>query len=93
MAYLQPHEMLLNTAPGFLLVVCLFLSPPRHSCLMVTLAMCLISSSLLSVHRYSGSAFLGNIKSAFEKNENLQILLLDDFFKDAIHKCQVRKEI
>ncbi|KAK3714901.1 hypothetical protein QZH41_010910 [Actinostola sp. cb2023] len=34
------------------------------------------------------SVFLGNIKEAFEKNHDLQNLLLDDFFKDAIHKCQ-----
>ncbi|XP_041479747.1 6-phosphogluconate dehydrogenase, decarboxylating-like [Lytechinus variegatus] len=34
------------------------------------------------------SAFLGNIKAAFEKNPNLTNLLLDDFFKNAIHKCQ-----
>lgn len=34
------------------------------------------------------SAFLGNIKEAFMKNPNLQNLLLDDFFKAAIHKCQ-----
>ncbi|XP_065186571.1 6-phosphogluconate dehydrogenase, decarboxylating-like [Sycon ciliatum] len=35
------------------------------------------------------SVFLGNIKAAFEKNPELQILLLDQFFKDAIHRCQV----
>jgi len=35
------------------------------------------------------SRFLGNIREAFEKNENLTSLLLDDFFKDAVHKCQV----
>ncbi|GAB6018381.1 hypothetical protein CHUAL_000097 [Chamberlinius hualienensis] len=34
------------------------------------------------------SVFLGNIKSAFDKNPNLENLLLDDFFKSAIHKCQ-----
>eukprot|EP00057_Strongylocentrotus_purpuratus_P004058 XP_003727927.1 PREDICTED: 6-phosphogluconate dehydrogenase, decarboxylating isoform X1 [Strongylocentrotus purpuratus] len=34
------------------------------------------------------SAFLGNIKAAFEKDPNLTNLLLDDFFKNAIHKCQ-----
>ncbi|XP_063965843.1 6-phosphogluconate dehydrogenase, decarboxylating-like [Lytechinus pictus] len=34
------------------------------------------------------SAFLGNIKAAFEKNPDLTNLLLDDFFKNAIHKCQ-----
>jgi len=34
------------------------------------------------------SVFLGNIKSAFDKNPNLQNLLLDDFFKNAIHNSQ-----
>ncbi|XP_071488463.1 6-phosphogluconate dehydrogenase, decarboxylating-like [Diadema antillarum] len=34
------------------------------------------------------SVFLGNIKAAFDKNPNLTNLLLDDFFKTAIHKCQ-----
>merc|ERR1712166_1242128 len=31
------------------------------------------------------SRFLGNIKEAFEKDPNLNSLLLDDFFKNAIH--------
>ena len=35
------------------------------------------------------SVFLGNIKEAFDKNPNLQNLLLDDFFKTAILRCQV----
>uniref|UniRef100_A0A8D8UB87 6-phosphogluconate dehydrogenase, decarboxylating n=2 Tax=Cacopsylla melanoneura TaxID=428564 RepID=A0A8D8UB87_9HEMI len=34
------------------------------------------------------SVFLGNIKSAFEKNPALSNLLLDPFFKDAILGCQ-----
>ncbi|CAK8690285.1 6-phosphogluconate dehydrogenase, decarboxylating-like [Clavelina lepadiformis] len=34
------------------------------------------------------SAFLGDIKKAFDKNPNLSNLLLDDFFKDAILKAQ-----
>jgi len=34
------------------------------------------------------SRFLGNIKSAFETNPGLDNLLLDDFFRDAIHSCQ-----
>ena len=34
------------------------------------------------------SVFLGNIKSAFNKNPNLSNLLLDDFFCDAIKNCQ-----
>ena len=41
-----------------------------------------LSLSLLS------SVFLGNIKEAFDKNPNLQNLLLDDFFKKEILKCQ-----
>ena len=32
--------------------------------------------------------FLGNIKAAFEKNEQLENLLLDDFFANAINTCQ-----
>jgi len=34
------------------------------------------------------SAFLGNIKEAFDKNPELENLLLDEFFRDAIHKAQ-----
>lgn len=34
------------------------------------------------------SAFLGNIKSAFQKNPDLKNLLLDPFFKEAITKAQ-----
>jgi len=34
------------------------------------------------------SRFLGNIKAAFDKNPALDNLLLDDFFRDAIHNCQ-----
>lgn len=34
------------------------------------------------------SVFLGNIKDAYEKNPNLENLLMDDFFNAAIHKCQ-----
>lgn len=36
----------------------------------------------------SDSVFLGNIKEAYDKNPNLQNLLLDDFFKKEILKCQ-----
>ena len=35
------------------------------------------------------SRFLGNIKDAFVKNPDLKNLLLDDFFMQEIHKCQV----
>ena len=35
------------------------------------------------------SVFLGNIKEAYDKNPNLDNLLLDDFFKNAIGECQV----
>lgn len=34
------------------------------------------------------SAFLGNIKTAFDKNRELSCLLLDKFFVDAIRDCQ-----
>lgn len=34
------------------------------------------------------SVFLGNIKTAFDKNPKLTNLLLDPFFTDAIHRCQ-----
>ena len=34
------------------------------------------------------SVFLGNIKEAYDKNPNLENLLMDEFFKNAIHKCQ-----
>ena len=32
------------------------------------------------------SVFLENIKQAYEKNPELSNLLLDDFFRDAIHR-------
>jgi 6-phosphogluconate dehydrogenase len=35
------------------------------------------------------SQFLGNIKQAFDKNPLLENLLLDEFFTNEIHKCQV----
>jgi len=35
------------------------------------------------------SAFLGNIKQAFDQNPALENLLLDDFFRTAIHQAQV----
>lgn len=38
----------------------------------------------------SCSAFLGNIRDAFKKNPDLTNLLMDDFFADAITRCQVR---
>ncbi|MHC4573306.1 MAG: decarboxylating NADP(+)-dependent phosphogluconate dehydrogenase [Planctomycetota bacterium] len=34
------------------------------------------------------SVFLGKIKEAFDKNPNLDNLLLDPFFKQAVQKCQ-----
>jgi 6-phosphogluconate dehydrogenase len=34
------------------------------------------------------SAFLGKIKEAFDKNPNLQNLLLDDYFRGVIQNCQ-----
>jgi 6-phosphogluconate dehydrogenase len=35
------------------------------------------------------SKFLGKIKEAFDRNPNLENLLLDDFFRDIIHRTQV----
>lgn len=35
------------------------------------------------------SAFLGNIKEAFDKDPELSNLLLDEFFTTAIQRCQV----
>lgn len=35
------------------------------------------------------SVFLGKIKDAFDRNPDLQNLLLDDFFKTAVENCQV----
>ena len=41
-------------------------------------------------HIFVGSSvFLANIKEAFDKDPHLKNLLLDDFFKNAIEKCQV----
>jgi 6-phosphogluconate dehydrogenase len=34
------------------------------------------------------SAFLGKIKAAFDRNPNLKNLLLDDYFRDVIERCQ-----
>merc|ERR1712039_1137972 len=34
------------------------------------------------------SVFLGNIKQAYDKNPELSNLLLDNFFKEEIQKCQ-----
>lgn len=34
------------------------------------------------------SVFLGNIKAAYDHNESLENLILDDFFTDALNKCQ-----
>lgn len=35
------------------------------------------------------SVFLGSIKDAYTKNPELNSLLLDDFFADAVQSCQV----
>jgi 6-phosphogluconate dehydrogenase len=35
------------------------------------------------------SAFLGNIRDAFQKNPDLSNLLLDDFFASALERCQI----
>ena len=42
----------------------------------------------LSLFPLPCSVFLGNIKEAFDKNPQLQNLLLDEFFKKEILKCQ-----
>jgi len=34
------------------------------------------------------SSFLGNIKEAFDKDPNIDNLLLDPFFKDVVHEAQ-----
>jgi 6-phosphogluconate dehydrogenase len=34
------------------------------------------------------SVFLGNIKTAFERNPKLPNLLLDSFFSEAVQRCQ-----
>lgn len=39
------------------------------------------------------SAFLGNIKIAFEKNPKLSNLLLDDFFANAMKECQASARV
>ncbi|XP_015600211.1 6-phosphogluconate dehydrogenase, decarboxylating [Cephus cinctus] len=39
------------------------------------------------------SAFLGNIKQAFEKNPKLTNLLLDDFFAKAMKECQASARV
>ncbi|XP_076163999.1 phosphogluconate dehydrogenase [Ptiloglossa arizonensis] len=39
------------------------------------------------------SAFLGNIKAAFDKNPKLSNLLLDDFFANAMKECQASARI
>ena len=39
------------------------------------------------------SAFLGDIKKAFDSNPKLKNLLLDEFFKKAIAGCQVSHRI
>ena len=59
---------------------------PISSSSMHSSAKRVLQISLSSIFR---SAFLGNIKEAFDKNPDLMNLLLDDFFKSAIHKCQV----
>ena len=43
---------------------------------------------MIVIVSYNNSVFLGNIKEAYDKNPNLQNLLLDDFFKKEILKCQ-----
>lgn len=64
--------------------------------------MCLLPTSLPALPAFSVlrltfvhffppnfSVFLGKIKDAFDRNPQLQNLLLDDFFKSAVENCQV----
>ncbi len=37
------------------------------------------------------SVFLGKIKEAFDRNAELQSLLLDNFFSKAVQDCQVQE--
>lgn len=37
------------------------------------------------------SVFLGKIKEAFDRNSELQSLLLDNFFSKAVQDCQVQE--
>ncbi len=41
---------------------------------------------------YVLSAFLGNIKQAYDNNPKLDNLLLDPFFTNEVQKCQVKKK-
>lgn len=40
----------------------------------------------------SSSVFLGKIKEAFDRDAELQNLLLDNFFSNAVQDCQVKTE-
>lgn len=51
------------------------------------------NSCLKSLFFFPFSVFLGNIKQAFDKNPNLSNLLLDDFFKKEVQKCQVKNDL
>lgn len=49
-------------------------------------------NEMLFLHYYfTFSVFLGKIKEAFDRNPDLQNLLLDDFFKKEMHNCQVMR--
>lgn len=41
---------------------------------------------------FTYSVFLGKIKEAFDRNADLQNLLLDSFFNNAVQECQVNIE-
>lgn len=57
----------------------------------VILTACMFINIVLNILFFPFSVFLGNIKQAFDKNQNLSNLLLDDFFKKEVQKCQVKK--
>lgn len=63
-----------------------------HAVLLSSDSDCL-SIVVLNVLFFPFSVFLGNIKQAFDKNQNLSNLLLDDFFKKEVQKCQVKKDL
>lgn len=46
---------------------------------------------LVSISR-PHSVFLGKIKEAFDRNGDLQNLLLDSFFSNAVQECQVNMQ-
>lgn len=48
-----------------------------------------LDSHLLTSHLSPHSVFLGKIKEAFDRDGELQNLLMDSFFSQAVQDCQV----